>query len=313
MAEISVVIPTRDRLALLRRNGLRSALEQEDVDHEVIVVDDGSTNGTAAYLASLREPRLRVVRRDNPGGMAASRNAGIAAVETEWVAFLDDDDLWAPRKLRVQLDEAERSRADLVYAGAVAVDDRGTVLYELVLPDPHEVREKLRRACVVPAGASNVIVRTELVRAVGGFDESLPTVADWDLWLSLADRGTFACCPEILVGYVLHSQNSHALDNSMTEVDELVRKHAAASPPRAVTPDRLGYARWMAAQRSRAGLHRAAAAIYLRTAVAHRSPGSLLRAADALTGKRLSRTLRGSDRGRLPSAPAPDWLRRFAA
>src|SRR5258708_17351459 len=124
--EISVVIPTRDRWPLLESRALRSALEQEDVDHEVIVVDDGSTDETSERLEGLGDPRLRAVRLNRSGGMAHARNAGIETALGTWVAFLDDDDVWSPCKLRRQLDAARSARADLVYAGAVAVDEHGS-------------------------------------------------------------------------------------------------------------------------------------------------------------------------------------------
>jgi glycosyltransferase involved in cell wall biosynthesis len=311
MPEVSVIIPTRSRWELLERWALPTALAQA-VDLEIVVVDDGSTDETAERLAELTDARVRVVRRDVSGGMAAARNAGIAAARGEWVAFLDDDDLWAPQKLRIQIDAALREGAAFAYAAAVAVDRSATVLGSLYLPPADELAEKLRRACVVPAGCSNVVVHADVLREVGGFDERFRHLADWDLWLRLSDCQAVAC-EEVLVAYVLHPTNMHAVDDSSRELDELVRKHAAATPPREVAPDRVGYARWVAGQRSRAGLHRSAASLYLRSALAHRSPGNVLRAVDALLGKRVSSIAQGlgADADVVPKTP--DWLRRPAA
>jgi glycosyltransferase involved in cell wall biosynthesis len=304
---ISVVIPTRNRWHVLRSGALRAALRQEDVDHEVIVVDDGSTDETTREVEALDDPRLRVVRREQGGGMSGARNTGIEAASADWVAFLDDDDLWSPRKLTTQLAVAESKSADFVYAAAIAVDEYGDVLYSLYLPPADELTAKLRHACVIPAGASNVIVRTALVRSLGGFDERFVHVGDWDLWIRLADAGKAAVCEDVLVAYVLHPDNMHALDDPSKELDALVRKHAAASPPRHLSVDRLGYARWVAGQRSRAGRHGEAAGLYLRSALAQRSPGNLVRAADALVGKRLSSVVRRGRRDAEAQRP-PDWL-----
>ena len=147
-------------------------------------------------------------------------------------------------------------------------------------------RRSCSGACVVPAGCSNVVVRADVLRELGGFDERFAHVADWDLWLRLVDHVRGVACSDVLVAYVLHDANMHVVDKSSRELDELIRKHAAATPPRIVAPDLASYARWEAAQRSRAGLNVAAARVYARSALTYRSPGNILRAVDALLGKR---------------------------
>jgi len=87
----SIIIPTHNRIGLLQR-AIRSVLNQTVIDFELIVVDDGSSDGTTAWLATLQEPRLRVIRRDTPRGASAARNAGIQAAQGRLIAFLDDDD-----------------------------------------------------------------------------------------------------------------------------------------------------------------------------------------------------------------------------
>src|SRR5918994_6933731 len=94
---VSVVIPTRNRRELLLRT-LASVLAQENVDIAVVVVDEASSDGTGDALTSLAEPRVSVVRHATPLGVAAARNAGLEHVDTDWVAFVDDDDVWAPDK-----------------------------------------------------------------------------------------------------------------------------------------------------------------------------------------------------------------------
>jgi glycosyltransferase involved in cell wall biosynthesis len=310
--EISVVIPTRDRWPLLSTRALPAALAQVGVDHEVIVVDDGSNDDTSTHLSALSDPRLRVVGRGGAKGLSRARNAGIAAARGEWVAFLDDDDVWAPEKLRMQLDVGRASGAELVYAAAIAVDEGGTVLHELYLPEPDRLRMQLDEACVIPAGCSNVIARTERVRTVGGFDEELANLADWDLWIRLLGSGRAAVCREVLVAYMLHARNLHVVSDPERELEYLIRKHANAPEPRRVVPDRVGYSRWVASQRLRAGRPRQAAWVYLRGAVAHRAPGNVARAADALLGKRLSVMFRRRAGTEGERRPAPPWLRDFA-
>ena len=179
--EVTVVIPTRNRWPLLSTVALPGALRQEDVALEVIVVDDGSNDETPTGLAALEEPRLRVLRHERTLGPARARNTGSAAAAGEWLAFLDDDDLWSPRKLRAQLDTANSAGADFVYAAAIVVDARRTVLYSDPLPDPSAVASQLKTGNVIGGGGSNPIARTELVRRLGGFDEELSDFEDWDL------------------------------------------------------------------------------------------------------------------------------------
>jgi glycosyltransferase involved in cell wall biosynthesis len=313
MPEVSVIIPTRNRWAMFSRAALPTALAQRDVDLEVVVVDDGSTDETPVQLAEVADRRVRVVRREQSGQWVA-RNAGIEVAGGEWIAFLDDDDLWAPRKLRAQIDAARAVGAGFAYAGVIAVDEHGSVLADLFLPTADELAAKLLGACVVPAGCSNVVVRADVLRELGGFDERFAHVADWDLWLRLVDRVRGVACREVLVAYVLHDANTHVVDKSSRELGELMRKHAAATPPRIVAPDLASYARWEAAQRSRAGLNVAAARAYARSALTHRSPGNILRAVDALLGKRVSAAARRirSD-GARSTREAPEWAQRDAA
>src|SRR5439155_20114090 len=104
LPEVSVVIPRRNRWPLLAAHALPSALCQEEVELEVIVVDDGSTDGTPSRLELLADSRLHVRPLEKSRGVAAARNAGIEEARGEWIAFLDDDDLWSPRKLRTHVD-----------------------------------------------------------------------------------------------------------------------------------------------------------------------------------------------------------------
>src|SRR5213592_4830183 len=104
--EVSVVIPTHSRWDLLSTAALPAALAQEAVVLEIVIVDDGSTDSTAERLAEITDTRVRVIRHERARGVAQARNAGIGAARGTWIALLDDDDLWAPDKLRTQLDTA---------------------------------------------------------------------------------------------------------------------------------------------------------------------------------------------------------------
>ncbi|MBA2640000.1 MAG: glycosyltransferase family 2 protein [Nocardioidaceae bacterium] len=157
--EVSVVIPTRNRWRLLEARGLASALCQQDVSLEVVVVDDGSTDETPRRLASLNDDRVRTIRNERGTGVARARNSGMAAARGEWIAFLDDDDIWAPRKLRLQLDAAAQASADFVYGGVAHLDDELRVLATFAPPAPDRGHQALIAGISLPAGASNVLAR----------------------------------------------------------------------------------------------------------------------------------------------------------
>lgn len=299
--EISVVIPTRNRWRCLQ-TALVAALGQRDVDLEVIVVDDGSTDQTERELGNIRSARLRAIRHGKPRGVASARNTGITCARGDWLALLDDDDLWSPWKLRRQLDRLSVERADFSYASAVVVDERRRVAGVVAAPDPERLQVLLLRRNVLPAGCSNIVARTDLLRRLGGFDEHLSQLADWDLWIRLSSNGQAVACPEVLVAYVQHRESMLLTRGS--DVDDefkyLSRKHSQLGAERF---DGVFFSRWVADGHRRGGRRRAAARVYLRAALRHRNLGSLARAAGVLLT-----TARLRSRGEPPSAEAPDWL-----
>ena len=311
---VSVVIPTADRWGLLSVCALPSALSQRDVEHEVIVVDDGSSDGTARGLEALGDPRLRVMRHVTRRGVSTARNTAIEAARGAWIAFLDDDDLWSPRKLRVQLDLATETGASLVYAGAVAVDEERRVLSALPLPDPASLATLLRWGSAIPAGPSNVMVRADLLARVGGFDAELSHSADWDMWIRLARHARAAASPEVLVARVEHSERMLFRDRPdvVGEVETLMERYYPEHRRK-----RGGLDEWLAMEHAEAGYRIRAARHFLRAAVRRRSLGNLPPALGALFGPRGMRFAswlleRSSGRSHLRPVEArpaePSWL-----
>ena len=292
--KVTVVIPTQGRWPLLQRT-LSGALCQRGVDLEVAIVDDGSSDETAERVAALGDRRVRPIRHEVSRHVAAARNAGISAARGDWIAFLDDDDLWAPDKLRAQLGAAAARKADFAWCSGLVVDARCSILETWPAREPDEILGLLLRGNWMPAGASNVIARRELVRELGGFDEELRHFADWDLWIRLAAAGRGAACPDPLVAYVRHSQNMILTDprGVVRELRALAAKHRAAADrygvrPDRVLPDQAGVFRWLGASQARAGRRARAAAYYLRAGL-ERSPygrrRTLRDAARALLGE----------------------------
>ena len=203
MPEVTVVIPTRDRPELLAVT-LHSALWQRDIDFAVVVVDDGSRTDPREGVEALNDPRVQVIRHPSSLGVARARNYGIETATSEWIAFLDDDDVWAPAKLALQVAECTSSGRDWCYAGAVDVSPDLTVLSAPPPVEPDDVMARLGRFNPVPGGGSGVIVRSELLRRAGGFDAQFHTFADWELWMRLGAHGPPAAVRRPLVGYRIH-------------------------------------------------------------------------------------------------------------
>jgi hypothetical protein len=214
---VSVVVPTRDRRHLLGCT-LRSVLGQREVDLELIVVDDGSTMPVELG----RDRRLKLVRHASQQGVSAARNTGIEVAGGEWVAFCDDDDVWAPDKLSAQLAAAAEASATWVYAGAVAIDDDLRVLSGAPPLSPAEVVAALARYNAVPGSASSVVVTAQALATVGGFDTRLRRTEDWDLWLRLAQLGAPASVARPLVGIRQHVHNVLVDRASLIEEPELL-------------------------------------------------------------------------------------------
>ncbi len=225
---VTVVIPTRNRWPLLQRT-LGSVLAQQEAPFEVVIVDDGSAaTAPRALLAGRRDAPVRLIRHDVARGVAQARNRGADEARGEWVAFLDDDDLWAPEKLAVQLGALADARSAFGYAGALRVSAALEVFSEMRPPGANVLRHLLLERSAIPAGASNVIISTELFRDLGGFDEEFSQLADWDLWLRLAAASRPAVADALLIAYVQHPANMLATERGSI-VDEfrgLERKHA---------------------------------------------------------------------------------------
>ncbi len=312
---VTVLVPTRDRPGLLAAT-VDSVLRQRDVDLELVIVDDGSAVPVEDALRGHdhgRDARLRVVRTTSSAGVSAARNRGLAEVRTPWVAFLDDDDLWGPHKLRRQLDAAQRQSAAWACSAAVSFA-AGTVLDVLDPPGTADLSQAVLTGNVVTGSASGVLARTDLVLAVGGFDESLPSMEDWDLWIRLAQRSPIARVAAADVATRVHpTSRGHDLSRQPEALRRMQVKHAAADPPLRIEPDASFYEYWArmeyGAGRWGAGLTRTAE-LLLR----HRQWTALRTPVRAALPPPLQRRLRSS-RVALRARQRPDldwsWLDRY--
>ncbi len=305
--EVSVIVPTRDRPERLART-LATAGRQEGVATEVVVVDDGSEVPVSQPAADT----VRLIRHATPRGVAVARNSGIAASQGEWLAFLDDDDFWAPTKLVAQLDRIRESGADFAFTDGVVIDDRGEVLFADDAPTRPgmSLHRQLLESDVIPCGCSNVLVRADVVRSIGGFDETFGTLADWDFNIRLSAVAAGVPVPERLIAYTLHAGNMHRDEQALAE--ELGRfddKHAPARAREGVVFNRTQWLRWRASRHRSAGDWSQAASAYWRLGLACRDPLLSVRAI-VLAGRGepvLAAIRRWVGRDAPPTVPPP-WL-----
>lgn len=191
---VSVVVAAYDCERYIAAT-LDSALAQDHEPLEVIVVDDGSTDATAAIVKGYD---VRLVRREN-GGQGAAKNAGIAAAEGDLIAFLDHDDLWAPTKISRQVEALAAAPA------AAGVVVRLEVLLEPGLPHPEWLPRSREYPWFPP---SSWLVRRSAFETAGPFDEE-SNVPDFDWMLRARDLGlTFAIVPDVLGTYRIHGSNA---------------------------------------------------------------------------------------------------------
>ena len=193
---VSVIIPTYNRADLVRQ-AVASVKAQTFRDFEIVVVDDGGTDGTCEALAA--GPELRVLRHSHRQGVAAARNTGVAAARGEWLAFLDSDDLWLPDKLARQISWLEGQPELLICQTDETWVRRGVrvnkpaahrkVAGQIFLPS-------LARCMISP---SAVVLHRRLLEDHGVFDATLPAAEDYDLWLRLTWRYEVGLVDEPLV------------------------------------------------------------------------------------------------------------------
>ncbi len=206
-------------------DALRSVSAQTRAIDEVIVVDDGSTDTTAAIAAAFPDVLLVTQERSGP---AAARNRGVKEATGDVIAFLDCDDLWLPGKTAEQLEAMQRTGAGLVSGHALVQDEvrarEWPDLSGLDLTPGETDRLVLGNRVGNP---SRVMVRRDVFEQAGGFDPELPYAEDWDLWLRMAELTRFTHVPKTVIRYRWHLANlSHRTRDVQAECNRRVARQA---------------------------------------------------------------------------------------
>jgi glycosyltransferase involved in cell wall biosynthesis len=200
---VSVVIPTYNALRFLPQT-IASVMGQTYQDFELLLIDDGSSDGTADWVEEFNQTtdghKIRFFQQQR-GGVSAARNLGIQNAQGEFVAFLDADDLWVPTKLAQQVNYLnQHPRVGLVH-GAIALMDESGKLTGRVLsskPAASSLTQLLTRNAVA---CQTVLVRRSCFEQTGCFDSQADTVEDWDLWMRVARFYPIVALPEVLAHY----------------------------------------------------------------------------------------------------------------
>ena len=232
--EVSVVIPNYNYERFIAET-LQSVLAQTHPIHEIIVVDDGSTDDSIEVIEKFGD-RVKLIKQQNKG-VGAARNVGVEQSSGAFIAFLDADDVWLPEKIEEQLNFfAADEKIGLVSCGMREFDTRTGETVGIYLSDKLEWSSEdvlLRKHSIITSG-SVVIMRRSVFEKAGRFDDrkELHPAEDWEFCYRMALAGKVACVLEILVDYRNHGGNGHFKTARMERALLLsYEKIFAAAPP----------------------------------------------------------------------------------
>ena len=211
---ISAIIPTFNRAHLLPR-AVDSILSQTLPPHSVIIVDDGSTDGTEKLIKK-NYPEIKYLKQDNLG-VSAARNAGITATSCEWLAFLDSDDEWLPEKLARQMEVLNLAPAmKICHSDEIWIRNgkRVNPLKKHSKSGGWMFKKALPICCISPSSA---MIHRSVFDNVGLFDQSLPACEDYDLWLRVTSSYPVLYISEKLV--VKHGGHQNQLSEKYWGMD----------------------------------------------------------------------------------------------
>ncbi|HMO80754.1 MAG TPA: glycosyltransferase [Pyrinomonadaceae bacterium] len=207
---VSAIIPNYN-YARYVGEAVESALSQTYPNIEVIVVDDGSKDNSLKVLEKYRD-RVKIIEQVN-SGVCVARNRGVAESAGEYIAFLDADDVWLPAKIERQVEKfASEDVLGLVHVGVTDIDALGKELATHLDGMEGDVASELMmfESAVILGGGSGVMIPRKVFDKVGGFDDSLSTSADWDIYFRISSSFPVGFVDEPLLKYRLHGSNMHS-------------------------------------------------------------------------------------------------------
>lgn len=262
MATVSVIMPAHNAAPYIG-DAIRSVIAQTETDWELIVTDDGSSDGTGDVVAALAaaDRRIRLVRQTK-AGVSTARNRALAEANGAFIAFLDSDDLWEPEFLATMLARlAERPEVDVITGNAWYLGGSRSGMPARPWPDPRPVPDLAGILADEDAIFIMSVMRRRVYDSVGGFDDSLITNEDYDLWLRFALAGfRFDRIDRPLAHYRRHGDNASAAEIRMLSgillVFDKIRPLLADRPleRRIVDAQKVRFERELMTARARAAL-----------------------------------------------------------
>ena len=211
MEKVSVIIPTYNREKTILR-AINSVLNQTYKNLEVLVIDDGSTDGTVALVNSIEDERLKYVVLEQNGGPSNARNVGVQMAEGEWIAFQDSDDCWHENKLEVQMEYAKiHPKISMIYCmyRINFINGKTMIIPVESLSDIKEgdMLKTLLKKNVI--GTPTIMVRRENFLSIGGFDTSYKALEDWEYVIRFAKEYEIGFISDVLM-------DCYMLDNGVS-------------------------------------------------------------------------------------------------
>lgn len=200
---VSVIVPTYNRRERLLQTLTTLRLQSYD-NLEIIVSDDGSTDGTQEAVLSIADERINYIGSTQNTGVVGARNRGIESASGQWVSFCDDDDFWVRGKIERQVEKLSTHGSRWCVSWAVNVEDNLKYHSRNEYTPSAQPHRQLWHRNRIPGGCSNVVVERSLLEQVGGFDPALRIYADWDMWLRLSMVSSPVAVISFDVLYVFH-------------------------------------------------------------------------------------------------------------
>jgi glycosyltransferase involved in cell wall biosynthesis len=219
---VATVIPVRNRAKFIER-ALNSVASQTYQPAEIIVVDDASTDGTPDIVISLAKeiPKIHLVTLQENVGAAEARNLGVREARSDLIAFLDSDDIWYPQKIEKQILEFRYDKSVVaVFSGSRVIYNDRSFSY---IPSPDVTLADLYFSNKCSTTSSALITKKALLE-VGGFDRTLTSSEDWDLFIRLAEIGKIRVVQEELIEFLNHEEDRISNNKiGLLKGDEIVR------------------------------------------------------------------------------------------